>query len=176
MDLGKFVSDLRRDKQILEESRGGNGDGDSYLAQVAMASLALSPIQIKVLDSVDFAWVDPDPPIRKLSWKERYADLLKHHSEHGDCYPQQDKVLMKWCSRQRYFNHRMLQETVHTDPEAQGTIGGREEGLQSKHVWAERKVSVFTYTTTGLNVTNAHGVPSLSNARQSWTRWVLIGK
>mmetsp|Transcript_26831 Transcript_26831/g.46615 ORF Transcript_26831/g.46615 Transcript_26831/m.46615 type:complete len:420 (-) Transcript_26831:334-1593(-) len=151
-NLGKFVSDLRQCRRVLDSHVG------TPKISIDKAESILTPDRIEALDKIGFVWTiipKEEGKFKHSIWEQHYEELKQHHGEHGNCEPINNSRLWNWCDRQRTDNSNTLGTTVHIGASARKGMGfgedmkpGKKKRLilkQSayfKEVWNKRKAKL----------------------------------
>lgn len=144
---------MRRYKESLtvpQKSNAGDGnDSDVDRRQIAKTAVSiLTADRIQMLDSIGFIWTDPR---KKTKWDERYNELVQYHAQHGHCEPKDNKILLRWCYRQRSTNNEVMGTVVPHDGTAernrtslpeQEVIQRKEMSDNFRETWKERKAKL----------------------------------
>lgn len=150
-NLGKFVSDLRQCRRVLDSQVG------NPRVSIDKAESSLTPDRIEALDKIGFVWniTQEGGHFKHSIWEQNYEELKQHNAEHGNCEPINNSRLYNWCDRQRTDNSNILGTTVHIGASARKGMGfgedmkpGRKKRLilkQSayfKENWIKRKAKL----------------------------------
>ena len=160
VQLGKWIAEMRRHKEVLDEFAATDGDPSAepsvHSAARSAAAAVLTDERLVVLDEHGFQWEGKSAnELYEHSWEVKYQALVQFHAKEGHADPPNGHALYTWCSRQRLEESTISGRRTELGHTAQASMGSGEEQASSRRkktstkqsslnrgIWSERKAKL----------------------------------
>ena len=160
VQLGKWIAEMRRHKEILDEFAGTDGvpsaEPSVHSAARAAAAAVLTDERLMVLNEHGFQWEGKSAnELHDHSWEVKYQALVQFHAKEGHADPPNGHALYTWCARQRLEESTVSGRRTELGHTAQASMGSGEEQASSRRkkisakqsslnraIWSERKAKL----------------------------------